>query len=391
MTTLREASWAAARAAAAGVASPLAPESVAVADLDGRVLASDVHALCALPSFDSSAMDGWAVCGASPWRVVGDVAAGHPLERALESGETVRIATGGVVPDGADAVLRWEDAHAEGDVVTGTVRAGTDIRPAGEECRVGDLIARSGTDISPALAGFLAATGHDHVDVTCRPRVAVILLGDELLTSGVPTAGRVRDSLGPQLPGWIARSGAEVVRQVQVPDDPDSLRRALAEAAAAVDLVITTGGTADGPRDHVRAAITERGGDLIVDRVSVRPGHPMLLASLPGPHGQAVPLVSLPGNPHSAVVGFVTLAVPVIDSMLGRSASALAVVRAGEDLRSPAHHTRLIAGTVVDGVFQLSPYGGSAMLRGLAQSSGFAVVDQPVVAAGAPVAWLPLP
>ena len=391
MTTVREASWAAARAAAAGVASPLAAESVAVADLDGRVLSSDVHARCALPSFDSSAMDGWAVCGASPWRVVGDVAAGHPLDRALKAGETVRIATGGVVPDGAEAVLRWEDAHAEGDVVTGTVRPGTDIRPAGEECRVGDLIARGGTDISPALAGFLAATGHDHVDVTRRPRIAVILLGDELLTSGVPTSGRVRDSLGPQLPGWIARAGAEVVRHVQVPDDPDSLRRALAEAVTSVDVVITTGGTADGPRDHVRAAIAERGGELIVDRVSVRPGHPMLLAALPGPHGQAVPLVSLPGNPHSAVGGFVTLAVPVIDAMLGRVASALSVVRAGEDLRSPVHHTRLIAGNVVDGVFQLSPYGGSAMLRGLAQSSGFAVVDEPVVPAGSPVAWLPLP
>lgn len=391
MSTLHMASWSAARDAAGAVASRLPAEPVAVADLDGRVLARDVHALCALPTFDSSAMDGWAVCGPSPWRVVGDVAAGQPLDRGLRPGETVRIATGGVVPDGAEAVLRWEDAHADGDVVTGTVRAGTDIRPAGEECRVGDLLATGGTDISPALAGYLAATGHDHVDVTRRPRVAVILLGDELVTSGVPTAGRVRDSLGPQLPGWIARAGAEVVRQVQVPDDPDSLTRALAEAAASVDVVVTTGGTAEGPRDHVRAAIADRGGRLVVDRVAVRPGHPMLLASLPGPVGPSVPLVSLPGNPHSAVVGLVTLAVPVIDSLLGRSASALAVVRAGEDLRSPAHHTRLIAGTVVDGAFQLSPYGGSAMLRGLAQSSGFAVVDQPVVPAGAPVTWLPLP
>lgn len=117
----------------------------------------------------------------------------------------------------------------------------------------------------------------------------------------------------------------------------------------------------------------------------------MLLASLPGPGDQAVPLVGLPGNPHSAVVGFVTLALPVIDAMLGRPASALSVVRAGEELRSPAHHTRLIAGNVVEGVFQLSPYGGSAMLRGLAQSSGFAVVDQREVPAGAQVAWLPLP
>lgn len=391
MTTLREAPWAAARAAAATVASRLSVESIAVRDLDGRVLVGDVHARCALPSFDSSAMDGWAVSGPPPWRIVGDVAAGHPRDRALQSGETVRIATGAVVPAGADAVLRWEDAQMDSDVVTGTVSAGTDIRPAGEECQTGDLIARGGADISPALAGFLAATGHDRVDVTRRPRVAVVLLGDELLTSGVPAAGRVRDSLGPQLPGWIARSGAEVVRQEQVPDDPGSLDRVLAEVVTSADIVITTGGTADGPRDHVRAAISARGGALIVDRVAVRPGHPMLLASLPGPGDQAVPLVGLPGNPHSAVVGFVTLALPVIDAMLGRPASALSVVRAGEDLRSPAHHTRLIAGNVVEGVFQLSPYGGSAMLRGLAQSSGFAVVDQREVPAGAQVAWLPLP
>lgn len=391
MTTLRDASWAAARSAALSVATRLNAESVAVTDLDTRVLASDVHARGALPSFDSSAMDGWAVSGSSPWRIVGDVSAGHPHAGQLSPGQAVRMATGGVVPRGGDAVLRWEDAHVENGVVTGTVQPGTNIRPAGEECRVGDLLAQAGTDISPALAGFLAATGHDHVDVTRRPRVAVILLGDELLTSGVPTAGRVRDSLGPQLPGWIARAGAEVVLQHQVSDDPDSLPRVLADVADSVDVVITTGGTADGPRDHVRAAIAERGGELIIDRVSVRPGHPMLLASLPGSHGQAVPLVSLPGNPHSAIVGFVTLAVPVIDSMLGRPVAALSVVRAGEDLRSPAQHTRLIAGNVVDGVFQLSPYGGSAMLRGLAQSSGFAVVDQPLVPSGASVEWLPLP
>lgn len=391
MTTLREASWTSARAAARLIASRLDPEPVTVDELDGRVLATDCHARCPLPSFDSSAMDGWAVAGESPWRVVGDAVAGQPWSQRLEPGETVRIATGAVVPEGADAVLRWEDARLDGTLVSGSVNPGADIRPVGEECRVGDLVAVAGTVVGPALAGFLAATGHDVVEVIRRPRVAVMLLGDELLTQGVPSHGRVRDSLGPQLPGWIARSGAEVVLREQVPDDEDSVRRALSHAAANADLVITTGGTADGPRDHVRGAIGALGGMLVVDQVAVRPGHPMLLASLPAARPTPVPLVGLPGNPHSAVVGFATLAIPAIDALLGRSSATRLTVRAGEDLRCPPGHTRLIAGTLVDGTFQLSAYGGSAMLRGLAQSTGFAVVTDHGAPAGTDVEWLPLP
>lgn len=391
MTALREASWASARAAARLIASRLDAESVSVDELDGRVLAADCRALCQLPPFDSSAMDGWAVAGESPWRVVGDVVAGHPWAQQLEPGQTVRIATGAVVPVGADAVLRWEDASLAEGFVAGRVAPGVDIRSAGEECRIGDLAAVAGTVIGPALAGFLAATGHDVVDVIRRPRVAIILLGDELLTRGVPSGGRVRDSLGPQLPGWITRSGARVVRHEQIPDDEESVRLALSRAAADADLVITTGGTADGPRDHVHGAIEALHGMLVVDRVAVRPGHPMLLASLPSERPTPVPLVGLPGNPHSAVVGFATLAIPAIDALLGRSPAPRHTARAGEDLRCPPDHTRLIAGTVVDGVFQLSPYGGSAMLRGLAQSTGFAVVTDQGVPAGAEVEWLPLP
>jgi molybdopterin molybdotransferase len=155
--------------------------------------------------------------------------------------------------------------------------------------------------------------------------------------------------------------------------------------------VITTGGTADGPRDHVRGAIEALQGQLVVDRVAVRPGHPMLMASLHGAGSRPVPLVGLPGNPHSAIVGFATLAAPAIDALLGRSPSPLITVEAGEELHAPAGHTRLIAGNLRDGVFRLSPYGGSAMLRGLAQSTGFAVVSERSVPAGTDVAWLPLP
>lgn len=389
--TLQEADWEQARSAARSLPSRLPVESVAVADLDGRVLADDVRALCDLPSFDTSAMDGWAVCGPGPWRVVGNALAGAPLPTRLGPGTCARIATGAVVPEATSAVLRWEDAHVQADVVDGDVEPGRDIRPRGEECRVGDLVAVAGTEATPALVGFCAATGHDDVPVVRRPRVHVLLLGDELQSAGVPRDGRVRDSLGPQLPGWLRRAGAEVVAAERVGDRVDDVVAALARASAGADLVVTTGGTAAGPRDHVHAAIDSPGGRLVVDRVRVKPGHPMLLADLRAPDGRGVPLVGLPGNPHSAIVGLMTLALPVIDTQLGRRGVAPVRIPTAEELRAPQGHTRLVAGVVRDGRFELSPYGGSAMLRGLARSRGFAVVPEGVTPAGAAVEWLRLP
>ena len=383
--TLVEARWRDARRAARECAGVLPSESVPIFELDGRVLAQPLTAQCDLPSFDSSAMDGWAVCGAPPWLQVGDVRAGVPFDGVLESGQAVRIATGAVVPRGASAVLRWEDATVDGNRIDGVVRAGADIRLAGEEVRVGERIADAGTVVTPALAGFLAATGHDQVAVVQRPRIHLLLLGDELLTAGIPAGGRIRDSLGPQLPGWLHRMGAQVVSAVQVVDEITQVTDAFAAAIASADAVITTGGTAAGPRDHVHAAITDLNGELVIDRVAVRPGHPMLLATVGG-----VPVIGLPGNPHSAVVGLMTLGEPVMCGFLGLPRTDLTSVRTRDDVRGTPGHTRLVAGRIEDGAFVLAGYGGSAMLRGLAQATGFAVVDDDV-AAGALVPWLPLP
>jgi molybdopterin molybdotransferase len=383
--TLTEASWAAARTAAMHTAHRLPGQSVPIHEIDGRVLAVDVTARCDLPNFDSSAMDGWAICGTGPWRQVGDARAGMPFPYPLQEGQAVRIATGAVVPLGATSVLRWENATVDDERIAGEVPPGSDIRPAGEEVRAGDVIATAGTRITPALAGFLAATGHDFVEVVQQPRVHVLLLGDELLSSGIPHGGRVRDSLGPQLPGWLARMGAIVVRAVQVPDELPAVIKAFSAAVADADVIVTTGGTAAGPRDHVHAAISALHGELIVDRVAVRPGHPMLLARL-----QSVPLIGLPGNPHSAVVGLMTFGQPVIAAQLGLSEPLLLSVKTDEELRCTSGHTRLVAGIVREGFFVLAGYGGSAMLRGLAQADGFAVVDHDVPA-GSDVPYLPLP
>lgn len=393
MTALHEADWHAARAAAGSLCERLGTEQVGVADLDGRVIAQELRALCDLPSHDTSAMDGWAVSGAGPWRVVGDALAGGPLAGALTPGTCVRIATGAVVPPGATAIVRWEDAQADADAgtVTGPTTPGRDIRPRGEECRVGDRVAEEGIEATPALVGFCAATGHDVVPVTRRPRVGLILLGDELQSSGLPQDGRIRDALGPQLPGLLRRSGAVVEASRQVGDHRQDVVAALGAARDTCDLVISTGGTAAGPRDHLHGAIEDLGGRLVVDCVRVKPGHPMLLAHLPAADGRWVPLVGLPGNPHSAVAGFMTLALPVIDALLGRGHPEPTFLPAAEELRSPTGHTRLVAGVVRDGQFVLSPYGGSAMLRGLARSRGFAVVREGITPPGGAVEWLRLP
>jgi len=383
--TLTECTWAQARTAAHQIAHRLSRESVPVAESSGRVLADDQFALCDLPNFDSSAMDGWAVSGAGPWRQVGDARAGVPYGKALTSGEAIRIATGAVVPDGTTAILRWEHASVADSYINGSVVPGVDIRHAGEEVRAGDLIASAGQRITPAGAGFLAACGHDLTPVVRRPRVHVLLLGDELLHKGIPAGGRVRDSLGPQLPGWLQRLGADVVGMRHVNDEVADVSAAFAAAAGESDLIVTTGGTAAGPRDHVHAALEANDGGLLVDRVAVRPGHPMLLAQL-----GTTPLVGLPGNPHSAIVGLMTLAEPIVHGQLGIADAPLPRVRAATELRTTPGHTRLIAGVITDGAFTLSLYGGSAMLRGLAQSTGFAVVDADIQP-GDPVRWLALP
>lgn len=385
-----ESSWHGARETAAMLAGVLHAERVPVPLAAGRVLATSCVALCDLPSFDSSAMDGWAVAGLGPWTIVGEAHAGSPLTTPLSFSTAARIATGAVVPRGTEAVIRWEDARIDGGLVHAVPAPGSHIRLAGEECRAGDLIARVGTEVTPALAGFIAATGHDQVAVVRRPRVHVVLLGDELQQSGIPSGGRVRDSLGPQLPGWLTRMGAEVVASNHVIDDLDDVADSLARAAESADLVITTGGTAAGPRDHLRAAIERHAGTLHVDCVAVRPGHPMLLADLAA-DARRVPLVGLPGNPHSAIVGLMTLGDPLIGAMLGRPQLPLPLVTTTVELRAPHAHTRLVAGNLDAGRFELSPYGGSAMLRGLAQSTGFAVAPEGSTPAGAHVEWLPLP
>ncbi len=389
MTVWQEVSWDLARSAASKVVKRLGLENIPLKDSLGRTLGNDALALCDLPTYTTSSMDGWAVAGNGPWKIIGDVKAGAPYDKELSEGFALRIATGAVIPQGTFGVVRWEDATVEGDNVHGEASKGKDIRPAGEECRKGEILLEAGATITPSAIGLLAASGYDAITVVQRPRVRLLLLGDELLTDGLPKDGRVRDSLGPQLPGWLERLGAQVISINYVTDELPTVIETLKNSSNC-DVIVTTGGTADGPRDHIHGALDSLKATFVVDRVRSRPGHPMLLATIPH-RGNSIPLVGLPGNPQSAIVGMMTLCAPLIGSLLSRPEKELDEVITKDELAAPANFTRLILGNLINGEFAMGDHLGSAMLRGLASSTGFAVAEAGVTSVGGQVRWLPLP
>lgn len=376
----RSTAWPEARAAAvrAGTTARAGrePRHLPLGQALGHTLAGPLLALTDLPSFDTSAMDGWAVAGPGPWTVRAEspVLAGHAPAAALDDGEAVRIATGAPVPPRTSAVIRSEHSRTERAGTAGLVlhalrevAAGQDIRPRGQECRSGDELLPAGTVVTPAVLGLAAAAGYDELPVPPRPRVEVLVLGDELLTAGLPHEGLIRDALGPMLGPWLAALGAEVLATRRVGDDAEELYAAVTDSAA--DLVVTTGGTAAGPVDHLHRVLDKAGATLLVDGVKVRPGHPMLLAALDDRRH----LVGLPGNPLAAVSGLLTLAEPLLAALAGAPLSrGRAPVQ--EEVHGHPHDTRLVPVVRRNGRLVPLRYNGPAMLRGIAVADGMAVV-----------------
>jgi molybdopterin molybdotransferase len=356
----------------------------------GEALAEPLTALTDLPSFDTSAMDGWAVSGPGPWTVLGaaSILAGYTRTEALPDGCAVRIATGARVPPEATAVLRSEHSrtdrsgrlHAEQHVIPGQ-----DIRPRGQECRSGDELLPEGSTVTPAAVGLAAAAGYDTLVTVGAPSVEVLVLGDELMTAGLPRDGLIRDALGPMLGPWLSALGARVLGTHRIDDDAESLAEAV--AASDADLLVTTGGTAAGPVDHVHPVLRKAGAKLLVDGVAVRPGHPMLLARLaPGRH-----LVGLPGNPLAAVSGLLTLAEPLLRALAGRRAPAPYRAPVRDGVHGHPCHTRLVPFVHRDDALEPVHFNGPAMLRGIAAADGLAVVPPGGARPGTPLDILALP
>ncbi|MGX2996041.1 molybdopterin-binding protein [Streptomyces sp. JNUCC 64] len=390
--------WPAARrlAEAAGTAArrASAPVAVPLRTAPGLVLAEPLTALTDLPPFDTSAMDGWAVSGPAPWTLREDgLLAGDTGPLPLTDGEAVRIATGARVPPDTTAVVRTERARADhhGQLHPDRpVSQGQDIRARAQECRRGDPLLPSGTLVTPAALGLAAAAGYDTLTVVPRPTVEVLVLGDELLREGLPHDGLIRDALGPLLPPWLRALGAEVTAVRHLGDDAKELYGAV--AAATADLIVTTGGTAAGPVDHVHTTLERLGAELLVDGVRVRPGHPMLLARLVAPTARRTQfLVGLPGNPLAAVSGLLTLAEPLIRTLAGRTAPEPYPARVREEVTGHPGDTRLVPVALSDDTAVPLHYSGPAMLRGIAVADGLAVVPPGGAVAGGELEILDLP
>ncbi len=282
----------------------LPAETIPVAAGAGRVLSEPGQAVVDLPPFDSSAMDGFALRAAdTPGRlpVSFRIAAGSPASRALEPGEAMGIATGGVVPAGADAVIPFEDV-VENDnsiEISEPVAAGANIRPAGGDVRRGEVVVESGARLGPAQLGALAAAGIAEVAVARRPRAAVLATGSELRRPGEELEpGQVYEANSLLLAAQLESAGAEVELLSSVADDEDAHREALGRGLSA-DVLVTSGGVSVGPHDLVRRIEAELGVEEVFWGVAVKPGKPISF----GVVGDRL-VFGLPGNPVSALVGF---------------------------------------------------------------------------------------
>jgi molybdopterin molybdotransferase len=300
---------------------PLGSEEVPLERALGRVLAEDVESPIAVPPFDSSAMDGYAVAAgqARELRVIDESRAGHPAASRVEPGTAVRVATGAVVPAGADAVVAVEQAEVAGDAVRVPVApAGQNVRKAGEDVRAGDVVLRAGTVVGPAEAGVAASVGRSMLRCAARPRAALLLTGDELTQPGEPLApGRIYSSNGYALAAQLAQAGADLALRDTVPDTLAAMRAALERALGDVDVVCLSGGVSVGPHDHVKDALRALDVEERFWGVRLKPGKPTWFG-VRGP----VLAFGLPGNPVSAMVTFQLFVRPALAALQGGDAAA---------------------------------------------------------------------
>lgn len=299
----------------------LGDEAVALGDALGRVLAEDVTSGIPVPPFDSSAMDGFAVQSgpAAERDLVGEARAGHPFAGAVSSGSAVRISTGAVVPEGADAVVPVERTTAAEDRVSvPDSRPGQNIRRAGEDIPRGAVVLQAGTPLGPAELGVAASVGRAELRCARRPRVAVLVTGDELTEPGAALApGAIYSSNAYSLGAQIERSGADLTARTAIPDDPGETRAALAQALDGADVVIVSGGVSVGPHDHVKPALLELGVEERFWGVRLRPGKPTWF----GTRDETLAF-GLPGNPVSAMVTFQLFVRPALAALQGRRSEA---------------------------------------------------------------------
>ncbi len=376
---------------------PLEAEPVALRECLGRVLAASVEAAEAIPPFENSAMDGYAVRSAdvaaaaagSPVElaIVDESRAGHPARCGIDRGEAIAISTGAVLAAGADAVVRVEDTRREGErvLIESAVEVGTAVRRVGEDVAAGVVVLDPGVRLGAAEVGVLAAVGRAEADCSRRPRVGVLSTGDELVEPGTPLrAGQIRNSNAHALTALAEAEGGRLGSAAIVGDDRAGTVSAL-ERALEGDVLVISGGVSVGPHDHVRPALTELGVEQVFWGVSLRPGKPTYF----GVAASGTLVFGLPGNPVSALVTFLLFVRPAMLAMQGADPGERRIVaRLGADYRSASGRAEAIRVSLEadDRGWVATPTGpqGSHVLTSMLGADGLALAtaERDLLAAG---------
>ena len=359
----------------------LGTDEVSLLEASGRVLAHDVVSNVNVPAFARAMMDGYAVRagdtqGATPYNslplnILGTCLPGTPFPETVAAGSAVRIMTGAPLPDGADAVLPFENAQVDGERVLamGDVSPGKHVGQAGEDVRVGDVVLQTGRQLRPQDIGMLSALGFSHAPVVRRPRVRILITGNELLPMGTPPTGyQITDANGPMLAALVNRDGGEPIGPLMIPDDRSAILAALRDEA---DIVLVSGGSSVGQEDHVPTLLAAHG-ELAIHGIAMRPSSPTGMGRL---DGRLVFL--LPGNPVSCLCAY--------DFFAGRAIRALG--SRSRDWPYPLVRTRLTRKlvSVVGRLDYARVYihgneaeplaiGGASVLSSVTKADGFVVV-----------------
>lgn len=384
--------------------APLPPVSLPIVEALGLVLAEEIVAAAPVPPFPNSAMDGFAVraadtVGASGehpvrLRVAGEAPAGSAPAHRVEPGTALRIMTGAPIPDGADAVVRFEETDEVDDpagrsrgtgetvAVRRAARPGENVRPAGEDVAVGDRVLAAGTALRPAEIGVLAALARVVVAVHRRPRVAILATGDEVVDPGAELGpGQIRNSNSPMVAALVRRCGGEPILLGVARDTTAELRAKLA-AARQADLIVTSGGVSAGDYDVVKHVLRAEG-TVDVWQVRIKPGKPLAFGRVGG-----VPLIGLPGNPVAAAVAFEQFARPAIRRQLGHRDLGIPTVPARllDRVENPGGRRHFVRVRVeADGlggyVARVAGSQGAGVLTSLTLANGLLVVPEDLAVA----------
>jgi molybdopterin molybdotransferase len=362
-------------------------ERVTLREARGRVVAADVKAPVDLPSFDNSAVDGYAVRHAdlsakadTKLVVAGRQMAGRRPDVALKPGQAIRIFTGAAMPAGADTVFMQEDVRVEGDRVTvpAGLKLGSNRRLAGEDVPAGAVVLPAGTVLEAQHVALAAALGLTEIEVRRRLKVAIFSTGDEVVEPGAPRGGAaIYDANRYLLAGLLERLGALVTDLGILADDSAELVRALGAAAAGHDLVITSGGVSTGEADHVRSAV-ERIGSLVFWRVAIKPGRPVAMGVIRGAtNNDSAAFVGLPGNPVAVFVTFVRVVKPLLRRLAGARPDRLVPlpVRAAfayKKKKDRREYVRVALRRAADGEIEAvkHPQDGAGILTSLTETDG---------------------